>query len=89
MMKNGRADKGSGDSNNTGGRKPAKKASPPNVGVGRVCHRSFFGCATQPNRAAIRPATGTQARVSNSELAAASQKTALLAAVYIAVDIGE
>jgi len=69
MMKNGRADEKFGDSKKTGGKKPKKNARPPRVGVGRVCHLSFLGCAMQPHRDARRPTHGTHRSVSKNEVA--------------------
>src|SRR5439155_16267309 len=82
-MKKGRADEISGERNKTGGRKPRKNAIPPKVGVGRACHRSFFGSATQPHCLARRAINGTHKTVSKNELAGTRNKTALPQAVFI------
>src|SRR6266850_6392562 len=68
MMKNGKSDNKLGDSHKTGGTKPRKIASPPMVGVGRVCHLSFLGSAVQPHRVARRFTNGTHESVSRNEL---------------------
>ena len=68
IMKNGRADEKFGVSNKTGGRKPRKNASPPKVGVGRVCHLSFLGSTVHPHRVARRRTNGTHKIVTMNEL---------------------
>ena len=78
MMKKGNADKRFGERNKTARKKPRKNASPPNMGVGRVCHRSFFGSATQPQRVARRLTSGTHRVVSKNAAAGARKKMALL-----------
>src|SRR5213594_3164533 len=77
MMKNGRADERFGDSNKTGARNPRKNASPPRVGVGRVCHLSFLGTAVQPHRVARRLTNGTHKSVNRNDAAGARKKIAL------------
>jgi len=59
MTKNGKIVEISGDANNATSRNGGKNANPPSVGVGRVCHRSLLGMATQPHRVANRLTTGT------------------------------
>jgi hypothetical protein len=57
--KNGKIVEISGDANNPTRRNGGQNANPPRVGVGRVCHRSLLGIATEPHRVANRLTTGT------------------------------
>ena len=82
-MKKGKADARLGKSNKTEAKKPKKNDRPPKVGVGRVCHRSFFGSATQPHRAAKRRTNGTHKIVIKNEAAGARKKMALLQVIFM------
>lgn len=77
MRKNGQADERFGDSKKAGIKKAGKKAMPPSVGVGRVCHLSLFGTATQRHCVARRPASGTRRRLIRNDMAVISSKSAL------------
>ena len=78
MMKNGMVDKTLGDTIKMAAKNPGKNASPPSIGVGRVCQRSFFGIATQPQRAARRRTNGTHKIVNRNDIAGAKIRMRLL-----------
>jgi hypothetical protein len=83
MMKNGNSDDKLGDSNKTGGKKPTKIASPPMVGVGRVCHLSFLGSAVQPHRVARRCTNGTHKSVTKNEVPGTRRSILIARAEFI------
>jgi hypothetical protein len=83
MMKNGNSDDKLGDSNKTGGTKPRKIASPPMVGVGRVCHLSFLGSAVQPHRVARRFTKGTHKSVTKNALPGTRRRILIAHAEFI------
>jgi hypothetical protein len=63
-----------GANQRAGRRKPTKKATPPNDGVGRMCHRSSVGRVTHPQRMAKWRTRGTRSKVSKKAQPGASTR---------------
>src|ERR1044071_9459248 len=77
MRKNGATDSRSGEKSKAAARNAGKNAAPPSIGVGRLCQRSFRGCATQPQRLARRRTSGTNDSVNRKAPTDAKTNTAL------------